>query len=145
MNDVRARFRHLPSSSSSWRYWCIAFIKKNYTLYAVVCAYMLLFLLSSSSLSITIHRYIQRGLYNQGKNRTVGSVQCSYFLLYSPYDNIACFVLSCLFLHIYCLPSMVFELSQDNCFFLCWMPIFSQMMSRQTYVYVYTILSILIK
>jgi len=93
--------------------------KKNYTLYAVVCAYMLLFLLSSSSLSITIHRYIQRGLYNQGKNRTVGSVQCSYFLLYSPYDNISCFVLSCLFLHIYCLPSMVFELSQDNCFFLC--------------------------
>ncbi len=33
----------------------------------VPCTYMLLFLVASSSLSLTTHRYIQRGLYNQGK------------------------------------------------------------------------------
>jgi hypothetical protein len=93
--------------------------KKLYPICTViVCTYMLLFLVPSSSLSLTTHRYIQRGLYNQGKNRTVDSIQCSYFLSYSIYDNIAFFLcLELLFSRIYRLISMVSELSQDNCFF----------------------------
>lgn len=35
----------------------------------VACTYMLLFLVTSPSLSLTTHRYIQRGLYNQSKKK----------------------------------------------------------------------------
>jgi len=98
--------------------------KKNYTLYVVVCTYMLLFLVASSSLSLTTHRHMQRGLYNQGKNRTVGSAYNVHIffrilVMIMSLFFLSFFVLNCFFLHIYCRASMVFELSQDNCFFLC--------------------------
>jgi hypothetical protein len=66
--------------------------KRNYTVCVLVCVYVLLFLIASSSLSLTTRRYIQRGLYNQGKNRIIGNILCSYSLSYSSYNNIAFFL-----------------------------------------------------
>lgn len=95
MNDVRARLCHLPYRHHLHDGDIDALRLSKRTIaymYVVVCTYMLLFLIASSSLSLTTQRYIQRGLYNQ-RRRPVGSIQCSYFLSYSPYNNNIAFFL----------------------------------------------------
>jgi hypothetical protein len=102
VNDVRARLP-LPTIiivMMEILMHCI-YQKKDYTLYVVIFAYMLLFLFSSFSTSLTTHRHIQRGLYNQRRDRTIGSVQCSYFLSYSLMIILrSFFVLTCFVTHI---------------------------------------------